>query len=384
MNIGIEAQRIFRVHKHGMDFVALELIRQLQRLDRHNNYHIFVKEGPDRCIEESDNFFIHTFKGGYPIWEQVKLPKLAKQLNLDLLHCTSNTAPLGGTIPLVVIIHDIIYFEFHPLFTLGYTLYQRFGNIYRRLVVSRLIKRANAIYTVSYFEHKRLTQFFGLPNNRVQVIYNGVSSHFQPNLDPNFLHKVREKYNLPERYCLFLGNTDPKKNTRNTVVAFAQYCKAAGRTHHLMVADSSQVTIHQYLVDAGLEEFTNQIQVIGYIDNREMPALMNMADLFLYPSKREGFGIPILEGMATGTPVLTSNVASMPEVAGNAAYLVDPFNVNDITQGLISILSDEEIQKNLRKKGLERAKEFSWERTAKATLASYRRIVDQDVNDANL
>ena len=144
------------------------------------------------------------------------------------------------------------------------------------------------------------------------------------------------------------------------------------------------VTIHHYLVDAGLEEFTNQIQVIGYIDNREMPALMNMADLFLYPSKREGFGIPILEGMATGTPVLTSNVASMPEVAGNAAYLVDPFNVNDITQGLISILSDEEIQKNLRKKGLERAKEFSWERTAKATLASYRRIVDQDVNDANL
>lgn len=375
MNIGIEAQRIFRTRKHGMDFVALELIRHLQRIDPHNTYHVFVNEGPDRCLEESENLTIHTFGGSYPVWEQIKLPRLAAKLNLDLLHCTSNTAPVRCPVPLAVTIHDIIYLESHPLFAKGYTPYQRFGNMYRRLVVRRLLKTAKAIYTVSHFEQKRFSDYLGLPADRIQVIYNGVGDHFRPIEDPDYLNDIRKKYQLPEKYCLFLGNTDPKKNTRNTVVAFAKYCRQQGRTHHLVVGDLDPVMVRQHLADAGLEEYMDQIRVTGYIDNREMPALINMADLFLYPSKRESFGIPILEGMASGTPVLTGNTASMPEVAGEAACLVDPFDSDAISDAIRTVLRDKDLQDDLRQKGLERAKAFSWAQTARTTLASYQRIL---------
>lgn len=377
MNIGIEAQRIFRTRKHGMDFVALELIRNLQRIDRENTYHIFVNEGPDRCLEESEHLTIHTFGGSYPVWEQVKLPRLVRQLDLDLLHCTSNTAPVWCPVPLVVTIHDIIYLESNPLFAKGYTPYQRFGNIYRRWVVRQLLRKADAIYTVSHFERERFEFYLELPPGRVEVVYNGVGEHFRPITDQSYLTDMRTKYRLPERYCLFLGNTDPKKNTPNTVVAFAKYCQQFGRTHHLVVGDLEPALIQSYLDQAGLGEFMDQIHVTGYIDNQEMPALINLADVFLYPSKRESFGIPILEGMACGTPVITSKAASMPEVAGDAACLVDPLQPDSIAEVLGVLLHDADMQEKLRVAGLERARAFSWEQTARTSLASYRRLLGE-------
>jgi len=377
MNIGIEAQRIFRTRKHGMDFVALELIRNLQRIDTENTYHIFVNEGPDRCLEESENLTIHTFEGTYPVWEQIKLPRLVHQLNLDLLHCTSNTAPVRCPVPLAVTIHDIIYLESNPLFAKGYTPYQRFGNMYRRWVVRQLLRKADAIYTVSHFERERFEFYLQLPPGRVEVVYNGVGEHFQPITDQSYLAKMRAKYRLPERFCLFLGNTDPKKNTPNTVVAFAKYCQKFGCTHKLVVGDLEPALIKSYLDQVGLGEFMDQIHVTGYIDNQEMPALINLADVFLYPSKRESFGIPILEGMACGTPVITSKAASMPEVAGDAACLVDPSQPDSIAEVLGVLLNDTDMQEKLRTAGLERARAFSWEQTARTSLASYRRLLGE-------
>jgi glycosyltransferase involved in cell wall biosynthesis len=376
MRIGIEAQRIYREHKHGMDFVALEIIRNLQRIDKENDYFIYVNEGPDTdCVKETENFKIRVFGGPYPIWEQFKLPSWAKRDRLDVLHCTSNTAPVSLSVPLVVTIHDIIYFETHPLKAKGYSAYQKFGNLYRRAVVKRLLKSADRILTVSKFEQKRFVEFLNMPSEAIEVVYNGVGTHFKPIEDQAFLEEKRAEYKLPQDFFLFLGNTDPKKNTRNTVVAFAQYCKQFGGEHQLVIGDLDPEVIKGFLSDAGLEAFFDRIHFTGYIQNTDLPAIINLADVFLYPSKRESFGIPVLEGMASGTPVITSNTSSMPEVAGDAAYLVNPESVDEIVTAINTLIHSQELRQRFSVKGLERAAKFSWENTARQTLAIYETLL---------
>jgi glycosyltransferase involved in cell wall biosynthesis len=359
-----------------MDFVALEMIRNLQKIDQDNEYFIYVNEGPDtECLQETKNFKIRVFGGPYPIWEQFKLPKFAKQDKLDLLHCTSNTAPIRCPVPLIVTIHDIIYFETHPLKAKGYTSYQKFGNLYRRAVVKRLLKTAKLIITVSEYEKKRFHSFLNLPDKKVTVVYNGVGEHFIKIDDQQQLEEIRAKYKLPKKFFLFLGNTDPKKNTRNTVVAYAQYCERYGADYQLVIGDLDPDVIRGFLNEVGLEKHFENIFFTGYIKNTDLPAVINLATVFLYPSKRESFGIPVLEGMASGTPVLTSNTSSMPEVGGDAALFVDPNKVEDIMQGINTLLTDENIRKENEEKGLKRAKEFSWRNTAKEVLELYKKTI---------
>jgi glycosyltransferase involved in cell wall biosynthesis len=372
MRIGIEAQRIFRRKKHGMDMVALESVRTLQRIDKENQYFIFTNTGDDPdCLKESENVKIITFDGSYPVWEQQKLPAQAKKLDLDLLHCTSNTAPISSPVPLVVTVHDIIYFEKHPLFASGYTPYQRFGNLYRRFVVRRIFKSSRIIITVSYFEEKNILDQFPELSGKLKVVYNGVGSHFKPVSDQAELEKIKKKYNLPGRYLMFLGNTDPKKNSENTIVAFAKAMKEANLDYHLVVGDFDREIVARYLEKAGMQDYLSRIHFPGYINNADMPALLSMADFYLYPSKRESFGIPIIESMACATPVITSNRASMPEVGGNAALYADPFSVDDLKEKIMQMATDGNLRKNLKTKGLEQARKFSWEESAKSLLKLY-------------
>src|SRR5690606_1350661 len=173
MKIGIEAQRIFRKKKHGMDIVALQLIRELQKADTENAYFIFVKEDEDHgVLQETPNFKIITIKSApYPYWEQVLLPREAKKYGVDVLHCTSNTAPIRIDIPLVITVHDIIYLEKVNL-TAG-TWYQRLGNLYRRWNVPAVAGKSARIITVSDYERERIINHFALPTNHVQTVYNG-------------------------------------------------------------------------------------------------------------------------------------------------------------------------------------------------------------------
>ncbi len=376
MRIGIEAQRIFREKKHGMDFVVLELIRELQIIDKENDYFIFVNEGPDnQVIQETANFKIIEFGGAYPVWEQIKLPKLARKYQLDLLHCTSNTAPISCPVPLMVTIHDIIYMEVKNVMGKGYTPYQLFGNLYRKFVVNRIVKTAKKIITVSNFEKGTIESYFSnLPSENLVAVYNGVSKHFQPIEDQSELARIREKYQLPERYFLFLGNTDPKKNTANALVGYAKYCQVEGKDIKLMVGDLDREVIRKHLSDAGLEEYLDQIQNTGYIPNAEMPALISMAEIFLYPSLRESFGIPLLEAMACATPVLSGQKSSLPEVAGEAALLVDVTKPENISSGLQKLMASKDLRKDYIRKGLERSKAFSWENTALETLELYKAL----------
>lgn len=376
MKIGIEGQRLYRKKKHGMDMVALELIKNLQLIDTENEYIIFVKPDEDNtCIPAAPNFKIVELGGGpYPTWEQIALPRAAAKYGCELLHCTSNTAPIFCKVPLITIIHDIIYLESISIFKKGGTLYQKFGNMYRRLVVPIVARKSKIITTVSEFECDHMRNFMGL-GDKLIAVYNGVGEHFRKINDKALLDAAKQKYHLPNNFMFFLGNTDPKKNTPNVLKAFADFNTASDVKYKLVMLDYEETALMQVLNDIGHPEIRQDIVMTGYVPNIEMPAIINQCNVFLYPSLRESFGIPILEGMACGVPVITSNTSSMPEIAGDAAAIVDPTKPEEITEAIRKILSDESYKNALCEKGIARAKQFSWRAMAEKYLKLYKIII---------
>jgi len=373
MRIGIEAQRLFRKKKHGMDMVVLELIRNLQQIDKENEYFIFVKPDVDnQVIREMPNFHIVELGGGpYPSWEQIALPKAAKKYRCDLLHCTSNTGPVSTPIPLMITLHDIIYMESLSLLKKDGTWYQKLGNVYRRWNVPVVVRKSKTVITVSDFERDRISRFFGLDSTKLHTVYNGVGRHFKPISDKTELDRIAAKYRLPGKFMFFLGNTDPKKNTRGVLKAYADFRKTSATDYKLVMPDYEETALAALLKELDCSEIREHIHLTGYIINTDLPGIINLSTLFLYPSLRESFGIPILEGMACGIPVITSNTSSMPEIAGDSAFIVDPFKPEEITAAMNKILDNSELYKQLGEKGLERAALFSWENMARSVLKLY-------------
>ena len=371
MKIAIEAQRIFRPNKHGMDFVALETIRELQKIDHENEYFIFVSPGPDHCLNDSDNMHIVELRcPSYPLWEQVALPRAVARVRPDLLHCTSNTAPVKCPVPLVLTLHDIIFLEKRQ--SSSRSLYQEMGWHYRRLVVPRILSECRKIITVSNFECNRIREALNLPKDRLTAVYNGYSPHFrQMPPAPEIVHK----YVPSDDYLFFLGNTDPKKNTPRVLKAYGLYLRQSKHKRPLLIADLKEEAIDGILSAEGIKEVKPYLSCPGYIPNADLAALYNGAFAFLYPSLRESFGIPMLESMACGTPVIAGNTSAMPEIAGEGALLADPLDENDIARKILLLEEDDTFYQQQVDYGLERVKLFSWRKSAEALLKIYKEII---------
>ena len=336
MKIGIEAQRIFRKNKHGMDYVVLQEIKELQQMQTDDEYFVFVKPGEDRCVQDSAN--VHVIElhcPSYPLWEQWALPRAAKKYGVKLLHCTSNTAPIWCDIPLVLTLHDIIFLE--PRDKNNKSLYQSLGWFYRRLVVPRILPKCR-------------------------------NDWFQPLSSP----PLRE--GLGVGYFFFLGNTDPKKNTERTLVAYSKYLEQSAIKRRLLMADLDRNYLNDIVSRNHIENILPMLDMPGYILNSELPKIYNNAFAFLYTSLRESFGIPLLEAMACGTPVITSNTSSMPEIGGKDAILVNPENSDEITQMMLRLETDQAFYEQQKAVGLERAKLFSWRQTAEQLYQLYHSI----------
>ena len=375
MKIGIEGQRLFRSKKHGMDIVALELIRNLQEIDQINNYFIFIKEDSDVCLHESSNFKIILLNDApYPVWEQFYLPKAAEKAGCDLLHCTSNTAPIHTSIPLVITVHDIIYMEKLSLFRKGFSSYQKFGNLYRRWNVPLVVKKSKRVITVSEFEKKRIASFFHLDDEKLEAIYNGVSQHFKKVTDSTHLRQIKEKYKLPDKFFFFFGNTDPKKNTKGVLKALSLLLNSYHEQIPLVMLDYDRNELDKLIQEIGDPKLNANIILTGYVPNKELPAIYALSTVFLYPSLRESFGIPMLEAMACGVPVITSNTSSMPEVGGDAALFIDPFKPEEITDAMLKILQNSQLRDELIIRGYSNAAKYSWENMAKNVLHLYQSV----------
>ncbi|NHE58233.1 glycosyltransferase family 4 protein [Cyclobacterium plantarum] len=377
MRIGIEAQRIFRKKRHGMDMVAIALIRNLQKMDTSNQYFIFVNEVEDTSpISPTENFTIVPLTPSpYPVWEQYHLARAVKTYQLDLLHCTSNTAPISCKAKLVITLHDIIYLE-KLNFREG-SWYQRMGNLYRRWNVPKVVKKASCLFTVSRYEQERIVRQFGMQPEKVKVVYNGVAGHFKRE-SPEKRKVIQKKYGLPDTFMLFLGNTDPKKNLKGVLKSLALLEEKKVDFPDLVMPDFGKDVLILMLKAINSPQLIHKIHLTGYIPNEDLPSIYSQALLFLYPSLRESFGLPILEAMACGCPVITSNTSSMPEVAGEAALLIDPFDPESLSKGIASLLENREKRQKLIERGYKRPQLFDYQKGAKETLLSYTQILKQE------
>lgn len=370
MRIGIEAQRIFRKNKHGMDYVVLQEIMELQHMNTKHEYFVFVAPGEDRCLHDSHNVHVIEIGSGfYPLWEQYSLPKVADELNLDLLHCTSNTAPIFCKIPLILTLHDIIFLE--PRDRMNESIYQNMGWLYRKMVVPRILKKCRRIITVSNFEKNNIINTLGIPEQKMAMIYNGYTDWFKPVQDIEFIYR---KYIDSPSYFFFLGNTDPKKNTERTLIAYSKYLEQSQFKRKLLMADLDKQYLSYIIERNNLENIKDMIVMPGYINNRDLPYIYNNAFAFLYPSLRESFGIPLLEAMACGTPVITSNTSSMPEIGGPHAILINPENPDEIAAKMIELETDDAFYNRQQDIGLQQAAKFSWRRTAEELLNLYEEV----------
>ena len=369
MRIAIEAQRIFREKKHGMDIFALQLIKNLQQIDLENQYFIFVKPGPDRyCLKETRNFKIVELSGlTYLDWEQLSLPRALKKYKIDLLHCTSNTAPLFTDVSMVLTVHDIIYLTDEG--AQKGTLYQKLGHYYRKYIVPQVAEKAQRVVTVSNYELEVMKSYFD--PNKLRVVYNGVAEHF-------FDDERRNDLNLPDNYMFFLGNMAHKKNMRNLLKAYAWYISKSEEPVPLVIAETSDKELEALLTELGLSHVRNHIHLTGYVPQDQLPKLYASATVFLYPSLRESFGIPILEAMACGTPVITSNYASMPEVAGDCALLTESKDYQKLGAAIHYLMEDEELRLSMIEKGLRRADDFRWEEVAIKYASLYSIVNDNE------
>ena len=373
MRIGIEAQRIFRKNKHGMDYVVLEEIKELQKSDTRNEYFVFVAPGEDHCLHDSQN--VHIIEIGssfYPLWEQFSLPRAVNQLNLDMLHCTSNTAPILCKVPLILTLHDIIFLE--PRDKSNKSLYQNMGWQYRRFVVPKILKKCKRIITVSEFELNNIITKLDIPEEKMVMIYNGYNEWFRPVEDTELVY---QQYIEKPGYFFFLGNTDPKKNTERTLIAYSKYLEKSDVKRKLLMADLDRGYLKEIIDRNNIGNIRDHIVMPGYINNADLPYIYNNAFAFLYTSLRESFGIPLLEAMACGTPVITSNTSSMPEIGGSEVIMVNPQNAHEITEKMLLLEKDKTLYQKQKEIGIRRAQQFSWKYTAEQLLTVYEDVYKQ-------
>jgi glycosyltransferase involved in cell wall biosynthesis len=377
--IHIEAQRLFRTQKHGMDVVALELLQRMSNANTTYNMEVLVKADEDICLQGSKSMKITMLQNlFYPLWEQWLLPRFAASGKAALLHCTGNTAPLWGKTPLLVTIHDLIFLEQNYLLKKdGGSLYQRFGNTYRSLVVPRIAKKAKYIITVSEFQRQLIMQRLQVPAEKIAVVYNGADERFFVTATAEQKNNVSQQYQLPQKpFILFLANTEPRKNTDGVLKAFAIFCAQYPQLqHHLVVKGLTDDILAKKIADNGASAYAHRIKRIGYIGHQHLPVIYQAASMLWFPSFSEGFGLPIIEAMAGGTPVITSNSSVMPEIAGDAAIFVNPHSPQELANAAANLASNELLQQSLIEKGKERAQLFTWKKSVNQLLTIYQQLV---------
>ena len=312
------------------------------------NFEVVGEDTPGYSVAELTRFAIRLFRD-----------------RLDLFHATHYVLP-----PLrsraVVTIHDIIHL-LYPQF-----LPNRVALVYARVMIRRALARADRIITVSYNSKRDLVDYFGISPSRVDVIYNGVSSRFRPDAPMEERGRVARKYGLRTPYLLFLGGEKPHKNVQNVVRAFAEARRARPDLPHLlalagpMPKNSARIDALISALDVG-----KAIARPGLIDEDDLPGLFAGADVLLYPTLYEGFGLPVVEAMACGTPVLTSSTSALQEIAGGYAYLVDPLDVDAIARGIVALSTDPKVRNDFVELGKKRALDFSWDKAAERTLEVY-------------
>jgi glycosyltransferase involved in cell wall biosynthesis len=298
---------------------------------------------------------------------QFMLPRLIERTQPDVCHYTNASAPLRQNRPFVLTIHDaslFLYGQYHP--------WSRLLAI--RALLPTLARRAAAIITVSEHARADLVRALDLPADKIHVIYEAPPPDFEPVTDNRYLTLLRQRYNLPEKFFLYLGTLEPRKNLSRLIQAVSRLHRD-GCCVPLVLAGPHGWRMNSFDQEIDRLAAESVVQYLGYVPAADLPGLYTLATVFAFPSLYEGFGLPPLEAMACGSPVLTSKGSAMAEIGGEAVYLVNPYDIDELAYGLHHLLTDPLLREELSQRGRQHVQQFSWEQAAEATMAVYQQVL---------
>ncbi len=388
----------------GVSEYTLNLVREILKLDSENEYRLFYNSAKDISgrMPKFDYPNVKIVRKGIPNkifnWPMQKIlgwPEIDKMLGVDVF-ISPNISPiaLSKNCKKILTIHDLSFLRFPEFFNLKRRLW------HKMIGVEKMIKQFDKIIAVSESTKNDIVELCGVAPENVHVIYSGVEKEFcrlslnSIKKSPNPLYQggiksaplikgvggiysveieqIKNKYNLPDKFILFLGTVEPRKNIEGLIGAYNEFresrearLRAPEAEFQLVIAGGRGWRSDGIYKKWKESKYRDDIKFLGYVDKKDKVYLYNLASLFVYPSFYEGFGFPPLEAMACGTPVITSFTSSLPEIAGNAGLMVDPYNITDIASAMERVLSDEKLKNDLIRKGLNRAKMFNWEKAAR-------------------
>ena len=358
-----------------MAFYLVELTAALARLKTAHDYSLVVRRDQMdewRSVSSGTIALLPVDLSSRPrrlLWEQMALPTLLQRNRIDVLHSPHYTRPLAQ-LPCasVVGIMDMTFFLIPQYHT-------RIKRVFFRSMIRASVRRAERFIAISESTKQDMQQCLGIEPDRIDVTPLAVSPAYRPDVDIASRESVRNKYDLPDRYVLFVGRLEPRKNLPRLLDAYDAARARVPNPPALVLAGARGW--HSGDLDRRIGGMTDRVRSLGFVPEEDLPALYSGADVFIYPSLYEGFGIPVLEALACGVPTITSNISSMPEVAGDAAELVDPQNTEAIANALQRLLTDRGLREELRRRSRLRAVAFSWDETARLTVESYDRTFSE-------
>jgi glycosyltransferase involved in cell wall biosynthesis len=359
----------------GIARYIFHLLRALPSAAQDFELHAYTRETHARDSLDSIHLHLTRLQTQTPttriLWEQLAFPLFLARTHFDLCHSMAYVSPLINATPCVVTVYDLSFVLYPEYFRFLNRAYLTWGT---RLSTSR----ARRVIAISESTKRDLVRLFNLPPDKIDVVPPGVEYTFFPNGDGNAVERFRRAKNLPEHFILFVGTREPRKNIPTLIRAFAN---AKSRLHfpHQLVIVGGQGWKDQALSRVIKEsDMQHDVILLGFAPSDELPFLYRSAEAFVYPSQYEGFGMPLLEAMASGTPVITGNLSSLPEAVGGAALLVDPRDEAALEQAIIRLISDRSLREELIAEGHDRARQFTWARAAQATADVYRRALREE------
>lgn len=370
MRIGLEISPL-ALNVSGIPNYILRLLRGFASIDEENQYFLYTNRPVPFDLGLPDNFKTVILNKPLPrfqLWFQIELPLRLKKDRIDIFHDLFSRLPLVLSVPGVITVHDLSGYKM-PWF------HKRKTHL-TNLMYPTFIKNASEIIAVSKFTADELLSCFPEVSGKTTVIHEAAPPGYSEVTDELELDRIRKKFNLPSKFFMFLGTLEPRKNLSRLLEAFLQVADTI--PHSLVISGAIGWKTKELFNKLKESDKKERIQLTGFVEREDIPGLISLAEAFIYPSLYEGFGLPVLEAMACGTPVITSNTSSMPEISGDAALLVDPLSTASISNAIETLAHDENKRNALREKGLRRAGEFSWERTARETLRVYERVISKE------
>jgi glycosyltransferase involved in cell wall biosynthesis len=303
------------------------------------------------------------------LWEQILLPIKTRKDRLDLFHYTDHAMSLIQRMyPIVITVHDIAYIRFPYLLN-------KSRQVYKKHILNLSIKKADIIVADSHSTMRDIVEFFNVDEKKIKVVHLGVESRFRPISN---VEDYRTKNNLPSKMILNIGTLEPRKNVVTLIKAFKKLQKEGFKDYVLVIAGEKGWLYKRIFEEIKSSGVKQSIRLLGVARDEDLPLLYNCADLFVYPSLYEGFGLPPLEAMACGVPVITSNTSSLPEVVGNVGIMVDPHDINSLSEAMANVLKDKELKHRMSRDGLKRSKMFTWKKMVNEVREIYNEVLSEN------